>query len=118
MRPARSFAASYFAHAMRVARFFLIFLFLALASRTVQAQAQPQPKAPPPPEEEAVQVRVALPTVVGVASDYVGALFSKQKRQNLFDQKKRSRTSNPVLILNVPTTPSRWLERNFGRDTP
>lgn len=101
---------------MRVVRLFIFSLLLTLASRTARAQARP--KAPPPPPEEAVLVRVALPTVVGVASDYVGALFSKQKRQNLFDQKKRSRTSNPVLILNVPTAPGRWLERNFGRDTP
>ncbi|OUJ75894.1 hypothetical protein [Hymenobacter crusticola] len=100
---------------MRVIRLLILLIFLTLASRAGWAQARP--KTPPTPEAESVQVRVALPTVVGVASEYVGALFSKDKRQNLFKQ-KRSRTSNPVLILDVPNAPGRWLERNFGRDTP
>jgi hypothetical protein len=100
---------------MRVVRLFIPLIFLTLASRAGWAQARP--KTPAAPQEEALQVRVALPTVVGVASDYVGALFSKEKRQMLY-KSKRSRTSNPVLILEVPSTPGRWLERNFGRDTP
>ncbi|WP_324674818.1 hypothetical protein [Hymenobacter sp. GOD-10R] len=90
-------------------------IFLTLASHIGWAQAPSKP--PPAPEPESVQVRVALPTVVGVASDYVGALFSREKRQTLLKQ-KRSRTGNPVLILDVPSAPGRWLERNFGRDTP
>ena len=100
---------------MRVARSFILLIFLTLASHAGRAQART--KTIPAPEPEEVQVRVALPTVVGVASDYVGALFSREKRQTLF-QRKRSRTSNPVLILSVPSTPTRWLERNFGRNTP
>jgi len=69
------------------------------------AQAPPGSTPPAAPEQQ-LTVRVTVPTIVGVVSDYARILLSRDKdKLKTLTGKRESRTSNPVIVLTITLPP-------------
>lgn len=100
---------------MPLIRLFLVVAVLLLFCTAGHAQSR---AISPKPEEvqKELEVRMTLPTAVGVISDYASVLFSGEKdKLKKLTAKRKSRTSNPVVIFTVPL-PKGWGDKKAASD--